>query len=135
MSNPIEAVLVLLILSNLMLLASGQLGACIRIVAIQGVLLGLLPVLVRIDDVTAAVVLLSLGSICLKGLVFPWLLSRALREASVAREVEPFVGYGVSLLVGVLFLAFSVWVGSRLTLPDRVVSPPDRKRTRLNSSP
>ena len=123
MSNPIEAVLVLLILSNLMLLASGQLGACIRIVAIQGVLLGLLPVLVRIDDVTAAVVLLSLGSICLKGLVFPWLLSRALREASVAREVEPFVGYGVSLLVGVLFLAFSVWVGSRLTLPDPVVSP------------
>ena len=59
----------------------------------------------------------------LKGAVFPWLLLRALRGARVRREVEPFVGYVSSILVGMAAFGLSLWIASRLPLPDRGVSP------------
>jgi hydrogenase-4 component E len=53
----------------------------------------------------------------LKGGVFPWLLRRVLRESGVRREVEPFVGHTLSVVMGVAALAFAVWVDARLALP------------------
>jgi len=52
-----------------------------------------------------------------KGVLFPWLLFRALREANVSREIQPFVGYPASLVAGVAALAISIRVGAQLPLP------------------
>jgi hydrogenase-4 component E len=117
-----DLILILVVLTNLKLLGSSRLGASIRVVAMQGVLLGLLPVLAHLDALSARIAVLALGSMALKGLVFPWLLFRALREAEVSREVEPYVGYISSLLVGVLALALSFWLGTRLPLPTVIGS-------------
>jgi hydrogenase-4 component E len=112
-----DLLLILVVLTNLNLLASSRLGASIRVVAAQGVLLGLLPVLAHLDALSARIVALAVGSMILKGLVFPWLLFRALREADVSREVEPYVGYSSSLLAGVLALGLSFWLSAKLPLP------------------
>lgn len=117
-----DAVLVFLILTNLMLLGSSRLTACIRIVAVQGVVLGLLPILAHPAGVTARGVLLATGSVGLKGVVFPWLLNRSLREANVRREMEPYVGYTLSIVTGVLALVVSFWLGSRLPVPEPAIS-------------
>jgi hydrogenase-4 component E len=53
----------------------------------------------------------------IKCLVFPRLLERAVRETVIQREVEPLLGYSLSLLAGLLFLVGSVWVARRLPLP------------------
>jgi hydrogenase-4 component E len=111
-----DLILILVVLTNLKLLASSRLGASIRTTAAQGILLGLLPLLEHAHSAPLRVVGLTLGSVALKGVVFPWLLFRALREAEVTREVEPYVGYVTSLLVGVLALAASFWIGARLPL-------------------
>jgi hydrogenase-4 component E len=50
------------------------------------------------------------------------MLFRALREAKVRREVEPFVGYTMSLLAAAVMLAVSLWVGARLPLPTSASS-------------
>ncbi len=117
-----DLILILVVLTNLKLLASSRLGACIRMTAAQGILLGLLPLLVHAHTAPVRVVGLALGSIALKGLVFPWLLFRALREAEVSREVEPYVGYVTSILVGVLALGVSFWLGARLPLSAAATS-------------
>jgi hydrogenase-4 component E len=117
-----DPILILVILTNLTLLASSRLGASIRVVALQGLLLGLLPVLAHLDALTLRIIALALGSMMLKGLVFPWLLFRALREADVNREVEPYVGYNSSLLVGVLALGLSFWLSAKLPLPTVIDS-------------
>ena len=111
-----DLVLVLVVLTNLKLLASSRLGASIRVVALQGMVLGLLPLLAPAHALSVRFVALAAGSMVLKGWVFPWLLFRALREADITREVEPYVGYVTSLLVGVLALAVSFWLGGRLSL-------------------
>jgi hydrogenase-4 component E len=112
-----DLILILVVLLNLKLLASSRLGGSIRTVAVQGVLLGCLPLVVHSHAAPLRVALLAVGSILLKGLVFPRLLFRALREADVSREVEPYVGYVSSLLIGLLALLVSFWVAARLPFP------------------
>ena len=63
---------------------------------------GLLPVLAHLHDLSVRFALLAVGTIAIKGIVFPWFLFRAVREAEVAREIEPYVGYVASLLSGVV---------------------------------
>ena len=119
----VDLLLILVVLTNLKLLGSSRLGASIRTVAVQGFLLGLLPLWAHAHDLSGHVVLLAVGGMVLKGVVFPWLLLRALREAEVQREIEPFVGYIASLLVGVGAIGVSLWLSARLPLPEPVVAP------------
>jgi len=112
-----DVVLVLLVLTNLMLLGTSRLAACIRCEAVQGVLLGILTLLVQVDPLTLPALLLTGASTGVKGAVFPWLLFRALRETGTRRDVESFVGSTLSLLLGTLLLGLSLWLGSRLPLP------------------
>src|SRR5512143_4019810 len=109
--------MVLAVGTSLKLLGSSRLGSSIRTVAVQGVVLGLVPIAAHPGGVPARLVLLTSAAVGLKGVVFPWLLFRALRGARVRREVEPFVGYTSSLMTGVLVLIASFWLASRLRLP------------------
>jgi hydrogenase-4 component E len=115
-------ILVVVVLTNLKLLASSRLGASIRVVAAQGVVLGLLPILAHLHELSLHFAAMAVGTIALKGVVFPWLLFRALREAEVTREVEPYVGYISSILVGLMALAASFWLGGRLPITTAGVS-------------
>src|SRR5205814_2623871 len=115
-------VLICIVLTNFALLGSSRLSACIRLVALQGVLLGFLTLLARESALSVRAPVLALTSTGLKGVAFPWLLSRALRDADVRREVEPFVGYTLSLLIGTGALAASLWLSARLPRPNPDVS-------------
>jgi hydrogenase-4 component E len=115
-----DAVLALLIITDLLLLGTSRLRSCITIAALQGIVVSLLPVLLHGAGGALRPWLLTAGSMILKGAVFPWLLLRVLRETGVRREVEPFVGHTLSVAVGVAALVFSIWVGSELALPGSV---------------
>jgi hydrogenase-4 component E len=115
-------ILVLVVLTNLKLLGSSRLGASIRVVAAQGVVLGLLPIPAHWREFSVHFALLATGTIAIKGIVFPWLLFRAIREAEIAREVEPYIGYAASLVTGAAALGVSFWVCTRLPIPDNIAS-------------
>jgi hydrogenase-4 component E len=117
MSVGAEGVIALLVITDLLLLGSSRLRSCITIAALQGAVVSLLPVLLHGDEGWVRAWSLTAGSMLLKGGVFPWLLRRVLRESGVRREVEPFVGHTLSVMVGVAALAFAVWVDARLALP------------------
>jgi hydrogenase-4 component E len=87
------------------------------------VLLGLLTLATPEGLESLRVPILALATAGLKGIAFPWLLFRALRNADVRREVEPFVGYRAALLLVTLALAASLWLGGRLPVPQAAISP------------
>jgi hydrogenase-4 component E len=122
MEQWIELATVLLFLANLAMLGSSELGACVRIAAFQGFLLGLFTLIVRADVLTARLVFLGVFSIGMKGLVFPFLLLRGMREAGIRREVEPFVGYSLSIIAGLGMLAASIWIAARFPVPGPAIS-------------
>ncbi len=109
-----EALLVVIVLANLLLLATSRLSACIKTVALQGAVIGLSPFFASGGRIESAMVPVAAAAVILKGVIFPALLARALREANVRREVEPLVSYPLSVIAGVGALVISVWLSSRL---------------------
>jgi hydrogenase-4 component E len=122
MSAWIDTLMVALMLANLALLCSSRLRMLVRVVAVQGLVLGILPVLAEDGNVTVRMALLVVASIGLRGVVFPILLLRTLRQANVRREVEPYVGYTLSMLFGVVAFGASLWIDSRLPLTGQAFS-------------
>src|SRR3989442_6866656 len=96
--------MVLVIFTSLKLLGSSRLGSCIRTAAFQGVLLGFLPIIAHPGSLAPRLLFMAAAAIGLKGIVFPWLLFRALRGARVRRGRGTVLGLTRSLLVRVLGL-------------------------------
>lgn len=84
---------------NLVALASSRLPTIIRAAAVQGMVLGILPLLLE-HHVDVLMALAAIGTVAVKGFVIPSLLRRALRAAHIDREVEPLIGFVPSLLLG-----------------------------------
>jgi len=84
---------------SLIALASSRLPSVIRAVALQGMVLGTLPLLLE-EKFHWLVIVVAVGTIVIKGMVIPSLLRRALRAANIDREVEPLIGFVPSLLIG-----------------------------------
>jgi hydrogenase-4 component E len=116
----VQFIMIFVVLTDLTLLGSSRRRTCIQIVAAQGILLGVLPLVLPEHGIGLSALVLSLASIVLKGVVFPRLLLRAERTAGVKREFQPIIGYSASILLGIVFLAFSLWLGTRLELPAKL---------------
>lgn len=84
---------------NLLALGSSRLPAIIRTMAVQGVILGLLPLVIE-PAFGWLVALVAFVTVGVKGFVIPTLLRRAMRTANIEREITPFIGFVPSLLLG-----------------------------------
>ena len=116
MHDTAQIVLLLVVLTDLAVLGTSRLSSCIRGLAAQGLLLGLLPLLIA-PQLSVHAVSLALGTVVVKAIVLPWFLRWAIREAAVRREIEPLVGFIASQLLGALALALAFAIASRLPLP------------------
>jgi hydrogenase-4 component E len=101
MSRAVDPLLVLVLLLNFFILGTSRLRAVIDGSALQGVLLGLLVILVH-GSLGMQSAFVALAAVLIKGTLIPALLHRAMRDAEVRREVEPFIGYIPSLLLGAM---------------------------------
>ncbi len=84
---------------NLLALGSSRLPSLIRAMSLQGVVLGVMPLLLE-QGADWRVGLVALATVVGKGVVIPSLLRRAMRAAHIDREMEPFIGFVPSLLLG-----------------------------------
>jgi len=100
---------------NLLALASSRLPSVIRAAALQGMVLGILPLLIE-KEFHWLVGLVAAGTIVVKGFVIPHLLRRALRAANIDREVRPLIGFIPSLLLGAAATIGAVALASGLPL-------------------
>src|SRR5438445_13564069 len=115
MSGALNLLIGLALGLNLVTLASSRLPTLIRAAALQGMLLGVLPLLLE-PEFHWLVVLVAVGTIAIKGFLVPQLLRRALRAAHIDREVEPLVGFIPSLLLGAAATLGAVALGGALPL-------------------
>jgi len=113
----VDPILMAIILLNFLVLGSSRLRAAIRFVGIQGVLLGLLPLLVH-DVLRWHAVAVSIGAVLLKGVLIPRTLEAGLGTARPPREQHPFVGYIASLLVGSSATGLAVVFAQSLPLAE-----------------
>ncbi|MDA3955263.1 hypothetical protein [Oceanispirochaeta sp.] len=118
MNELLNAIFVIILTLNLFALGNGRLLSVIRIVAFQGILLGILPLLIH-SHLTFSVILSSLAAITLKGLVIPGIMKKALRDVQIKREVEPLVGLLPSTIIGAVLTAVVFLVYRRINPVDQ----------------
>lgn len=110
-----SSLLVVVMLLNFYCIGATRLRALIQAVSLQGVVLGLMPLLVySADTVPALHVLVALFTALIKGVVIPQLLLRALSALPIKREVEPLLGTVPSLVLAALATALAIVFGQRL---------------------
>jgi hydrogenase-4 component E len=115
MQSTADAVLVIVLAVNLLVLSSSRLRTIIYTVAAQGVILSLLPGLLH-GGLGVRELVVSVGALVLKGVAIPRMLLRALADLPIRREIEPIVGFRASLLLGLIATVGSIYVSTRLPL-------------------
>lgn len=101
MTHLLDPLLIVALALNLVALGVSRIRSVINAVALQGILLGLFPLLVH-PQIGLRGLLLVVGTLALKGFVIPKLLVHAMREAEIQHEVTPFISFMSSLWLGAI---------------------------------
>lgn len=120
MSGVADLLLLAIVALDLSMVATGRLRSLVRTCAIQGATLALLPAVfggMEPDGRLLHILLMTFGTMAIKVVVIPLLLNRAIREANVRREVDPFVSLHGSLIIAACLVGVSFWLASLLQLP------------------
>lgn len=118
----LDPLLLLVLLINLFALGNSRITSVIRIVGLQGAVLGALPLLVH-KVLTPGALAVAAAAVGLKGIVIPRMLLRALREVRIRREMEPLIGFVPSMVLGALGTGLAVAFARRLPLAEDHAGP------------
>lgn len=111
MINYTEITLVIILLSVLFSLGSTRLMALVKVMAIQGVAVSLVPLFLKGQGtLEGGGIAFFLFMILIKGIVIPGLLYVAVKRVAIKREIEPFIGYHASILTGLAIILISVFI-------------------------
>jgi hydrogenase-4 component E len=117
MAEILDPLLILVLALNFVALGVSRIRAVINAVALQGLLLGALPMFVQ-AEIGLRGILLVLGTVTLKGFVIPSFLIHAMREADIQHEVKPLVNYMTSLLLGAIGTGLAMVFSHTLPVAD-----------------
>jgi hydrogenase-4 component E len=110
-----DPVLIVLLLTNFFILGTANLRASIRAVALQGLLLSVLPLQVE-SQPTFRLLLIVAATMAIKGFVIPALLLKALRDVHIRHEVEPYFGFVPTLMMCAAGTGMALLFSDRLPL-------------------
>lgn len=114
-----DALWLLVLVTLIMLSASSRLLRCIRNVAFQGLLVGIIPLALHgFSHIAPSHLALSAVNIILKGVLLPALMIWTVKRIGIKRELEPLLGYGQSIAVTLTFILLSFVLSARLPLPE-----------------
>lgn len=114
--DSLQAILGLLIITNFALLGAERHGLCIRLIAFQGLLLGILPFIVSSGEPDLHLYAMGGLFLLIKAVILPLLLRRTYRRLPSQPSRDPYVGYPMCVLLGIGGLVLSLWVGAHLGL-------------------
>jgi len=116
MSFLIDTSLALVLFSVLIALGAGRLPGLIRVVAFQGIVVSVVPLLIG-HNLSAGGIAFTVATLVIRGLVIPLAIYIAIHRRAIRREVEPIVGLHASLLAGLVLIVAATWVGRSFQLP------------------
>ena len=103
-----------LLLSSVLVLWRRELAAIVRLLVVQGVLLGLLAVVLAVRLESVELVLVGAGVLVLKAIVVPGILRRVLRDSGEVRETEPLINVTASIVAAALLTLLAYAAGQPL---------------------
>jgi hydrogenase-4 component E len=111
----LDPLLIVALALNFVALGVSRIRGVISAVALQGAVLGVVPLLIHFETEG---LLLACVSVALKGLIIPRFLAHAMREADIQHEVSPVVSPMHSLLLGAVGTGLALAFSSTLPLAE-----------------
>jgi len=100
----------MLLIASFGILASSQIGACIRLYAIHSFLLALITAVIAYSHHVEHLMIPALLTLGLKTIVIPQVFFRVIRRLGIRKEVESYINIPFSLLLAVLLVFISFYV-------------------------
>ena len=112
----VDTCLSLVLFSVLIALGASRLTGLVRVVAFQGVVVSIVPLLIG-HDLSTGGVAFTVATMVIRGVLIPVAIFTAIRRKKIRREVEPIVGLHASLLAGLVLIVAATWIGGSFDLP------------------
>ncbi len=110
-----DFLIALTMLTNFALVATSRINKAIQLAVVQGVLLGLVPLAMGLGR-HVHILVVALAAVAVKGWLIPYLMRRAARQLQIRREVDPYIGFTVSLMLCAAGTGLSLLVAHSLPL-------------------
>ena len=115
-SELLQAALGCIVLANFCLLAAERQRLCMRLLALQGVILGLMPLAAYTGELDWHILGVTAVFTFVKGALLPLLLLRTYRKLPPQPPVRPYLGNSPCVLAGLCGLIFSLWLTGKLEI-------------------
>ena len=113
-ADSLQVALGLIVISDMCLLAAERQRLSMRLITLQGVILGLLPLLAHTGDLDAHLIGISAIFLLIKAVILPLVLRRTYKKLPPQPPDKPYLGNTLSVMAGLSGFIFSLWLGSRL---------------------
>lgn len=108
-----DLLIALTLLVNFAICSTSRIQKLFQLAVVQGVILGLMPLAMGLGR-HLHIILMALLAIAIKGWLIPYLFRKAFKKTQTRREVEPYIGYNLSLVICALITGLSLLFASRL---------------------
>lgn len=113
----LQAALGIILITDLCLLATERQRQCIRLLAIQGFMLGVLPLLGGVATLNWRLLAMTAVFVAIKAFALPHFLQRSHASLPQSPPLTPYLGYSRCVIGGAAGCAFSLWLAVRLPVP------------------
>jgi hydrogenase-4 component E len=114
----LDPLLIMALALNFVALGVSRIRAVINAVALQGLLLGIIPMFIHPEIGIRGAVLVAV-TIALKGFVIPAFLVHAMRGANIQHEIDPVVNFMSCLMLGAIGTGLAIAFSHSLPLADK----------------
>ena len=111
-----DTALILVLLSVLASFGAGRIPTLIKILAFQGIVVSLIPLVVG-HHMSVGGMAFTCATLLIRGVVIPVAILLAIKRVAIRREVDPIVGPHVSLLAALLLLVAAFYVSGKIDIP------------------
>jgi hydrogenase-4 component E len=117
MNAAADQLLVFVLLINILILGTRRTTVAIRAIATQGIVLGVLPLLIH--DFHSHILVITIFVLLAKGGFIPLMLFRALRKIDFGEDLQPQFGYSGNIIAGAVATMLAFYFAARFPLaPD-----------------
>ncbi len=117
MNIPVDMTLSLVLLSVLFSFGSSRLPGLIKVLAFQGVVVSIVPLIIG-HDITTGGILFTIATLMIRGIIIPFCIYYAIKKVAIQRQVQPIVGYHASVLAGLALIVAAMAAGHRFNVPS-----------------
>ena len=116
MNLPVDTILSLALLSILFSFGSSRLPGLIKVLAFQGVVVCVVPLLI-VPDMSTGSIIFTVATLAIRGIIIPGCIYLAIKKVAIGREVEPIVGYHASIFCGLLLIVAATLASHQFDIP------------------